>query len=53
MEFFLWATCAHEYMAILVKKKKMTGIACRGVLKELRLCDFDKTCSACQCSCCK
>ena len=28
----LWATWAHEYMAIL---SKITGIARRGVLKEL------------------
>ena len=36
----LWATWAHEYMAIFVKKN--IGIARRGDLKELEVCDFDK-----------
>ena len=27
---------------------KFMGIASRGVLKELEICDFDKTWSACQ-----
>ena len=35
----LWATCAHEYMAVF---SKLMGIARRGVLKELEVCDFDK-----------
>ena len=35
----LWATWAHEYMAIFVKK--ITGIARRGILEELEVCDFD------------
>ena len=43
----LWATWAHEYMAIFCKNK-MTGIARRDVLKELKICDFDNTWSACQ-----
>ena len=38
----LWATWAHEYMAVFVKKKKMTDIARRGDLTELDVCDFDK-----------
>ena len=37
----LWATWAHEYMAVFVKNK-MTDIARRGDLKELDVCDFDK-----------
>ena len=32
----------HEYMAIFFTK--LMGIALRGVLKELEVCDFDKTC---------
>ena len=36
--FLLWATWAHEYMAIL---SQLMGIARRGVLKELEVCDFD------------
>ena len=40
----LCAMWAHEYMAIFVKI--LTGIARRGVLKELEVCDFDKTWSA-------
>ena len=43
--FLLWATRAHEYMAIFVK---IDGYRIRGVLKELEICDFDKTWSACQ-----
>ena len=43
--FLLWATSAHEYMAIL---SNLMGIARRGVLKELKVCDFDKIWSACQ-----
>ena len=43
--FLLWATWAHEYKAIL---SKLMGIARQGVLKELEVCDFDKTWSACQ-----
>ena len=42
--FLLWATWAHEYMAI----KKFTGIACQGILKELDVCDFNRTWLACQ-----
>ena len=42
--FLLWATWAHQYMAI----KKKTGIARQGVKKDLEVCDFDKTWSACQ-----
>ena len=42
--FLLWATWAHEYMAIFVKK--LTGIARWGILKELEVCDFDRTWSA-------
>ena len=34
--FLLWATWAHEYMAIFFK------IDSRGDLKELEVCDFDK-----------
>ena len=41
----LWATWTHEYMAIFFK---VTGIAPRGVLRELEVCDFDKTWSACK-----
>ena len=37
----LWASWAYEYMVIFVKK--LTGIAHRGVLIELEVCDFDKT----------
>ena len=37
--FFLWATWAHEYMAFL---SKFIGIARRGDLKELEVCDLDK-----------
>ena len=36
----LWATGAHEYMAIFVN---IAGIARGGVLKELEVCDFDKS----------
>ena len=43
--FLLWATWTHEYMAIFLK---VTGIARRGVLRELEVCDFDKTWSACK-----
>ena len=43
--FLLWATWAHEYMAIFVK---LMGITRRGVLKELEVGDFDKILSACQ-----
>ena len=43
--FLLRATWAHEFMATFFK---LTGIARRGVLKELEVCDFDKTWSACQ-----
>ena len=43
--FLLWATWAHEYMAIL---SKLMGIARRGVLKVQEVCDFDKTWSAYQ-----
>ena len=42
----LWASWAHEYKAIFLNK--FTGIARRGVLKDLEVCDFDKTWSACQ-----
>ena len=41
----LWTTRAHEYMAIFFK---LTGIARRGVLIELEVCDFDKTWLACK-----
>ena len=41
--FLLGATWAHEYIL-----SKLMGIARRGVLKELEVCDFDKTWSACQ-----
>ena len=34
--FLLWAMWAHEYMAIFFK---LMGIARRGVLKELEVCD--------------
>ena len=43
--FLLWATWAHEYLAFL---SKLMGIAHWGVFKELEVCDFDKTGSACQ-----
>ena len=43
--FLLWATWAHEYMDIFLT---LTGIARGGVLKELEVCDFDKTLSVCQ-----
>ena len=43
----LWATWAHEYMAIF-EEKKITGIAHRRVLEELEVCDFDKTWSTYQ-----
>ena len=45
--FLLWATWAHEYKVFFFFSKLM-GIARRGVLKELEVCDFDKTWSACQ-----
>ena len=49
MRIFLpWATWAHECMAIFVKIDGHEGIARRGVLKELEVCDFYKTWSACQ-----
>ena len=35
--FLLWATWAHEYMAIIVKIDRR-----QGNLKELEVCDFDK-----------
>ena len=38
MGIFLWAQ----------NLSKLMGIARRGVLKELEVCDFDKTWSACQ-----
>ena len=38
--FLLWATWAHEYMAIFFSK--LIGIARWGDLKELEVCDFDK-----------
>ena len=38
-----WATWVHEYMDILVN---IDGE--RGVLKELKVCDFEKNLSACQ-----
>ena len=41
----LWATWAHEYTAIFIK---IDGHRASGVLKELEVCDFDKTWSACQ-----
>ena len=44
--FLLWATWAHEYTWLFLSK--LTGIACWGVLKELEVCDFHKTWSACQ-----
>ena len=44
--FLLWATWAHEYKAIFYKK--LMDIARQGVLKELEVCDFGKTWSACQ-----
>ena len=37
--FLLWATWAHEYMAIL---SKLIGIARQGDLKELEVRDFYK-----------
>ena len=43
--FLLGATWAHEYKAIFVK---IDGHRMRGVLKQLEVCDFDKTWSACQ-----
>ena len=43
--FLLWATWAHEYKAIFVK---IDGHHTSGVLKDLEVCDFDKTWSACQ-----
>ena len=43
--FLLWATWAHEYMAIFVK---IDGLRMSGHLKELEICDFHKTWSACQ-----
>ena len=49
--FLLWATWAHEYVAFLIEK-----LIRQGILKELEVCDFDKTLSACQCdddSCCE
>ena len=36
--FLLWATWAHEYIFF----SKFIGIARRGDLKELEVCDFDK-----------
>ena len=42
----LRATWAHKYMAIFVKK--LTVIAHRGALEELKACDIDKTWSAYQ-----
>ena len=36
-------------MNTLLFLSKLMGIARRGVLKELEVCDFDKTWSACQC----
>ena len=47
-EFFCYGprAWAHEYMAIGFFK--LTCIARRYVLKELDVCDFDKTWSACQ-----
>ena len=44
--FLLWATWAHEYMAIFFKQ--LTGIARQDALKELDACDFYKTWSAYQ-----
>ena len=38
--FLLWATWAHEYMAIFLI---LTGIARGDVIKELEVCDFDKS----------
>ena len=35
-----WATSAHEYMAIFVN---IDGHRTWGVLKELEVCDFDKS----------
>ena len=37
--FLLWATWAHEYMASFVN----IDISRRGFLKELEVCDFDKS----------
>ena len=44
--FLLWATWAHEYIALFLSK--LMGIARRGVLKELEVSDFDNIWSACQ-----
>ena len=41
--FLLWATWAHEYMAIFVK---IDGHRPLGILEELEVLDFDKTWSA-------
>ena len=43
--FLQRATWAHEYMAIFFK---LTGIPRRGILRELEVCGFVKTWSACQ-----
>ena len=43
--FLLWATWAHEYMAIFVK---IDGHRTSGCFKRLKVCDFDKIWSACQ-----
>ena len=41
----LWATYAHEYMAIF---STLMGIVRQGVLKEPEVCDFDTIWSAWQ-----
>ena len=43
--FLLWATWAHEYIAIFVK---IDGHRTSGVLIELDVCDFYKICSVYQ-----
>ena len=43
--FLLWATWAHDYKAIFVK---IDGHHTSGRFKELEVCDFGKTWSACQ-----
>ena len=41
--FLLWATWVHECrMHGYFCKKKITGIACRGILKKLDVFDFEK-----------
>ena len=41
----LWATWAYEYMAIF---SILIGITHGGILRELEVCDFNQTWSACQ-----